>query len=110
MKIHNIEVRGKPIDSETRCEHYQSEKDRIAIKFNCCNTYYPCIRCHEETAEHPVTRWEEHEFGEKAILCGACGEEITIKEYLQVESHCPCCRAKWNPNCSLHQHYYFQLD
>ena len=42
-------IKGKPVDKQTRCEHYQSELDIIAIKFKCCNDYYPCFSCHAET-------------------------------------------------------------
>ncbi|MEI2340752.1 hypothetical protein V8V71_18610, partial [Priestia megaterium] len=39
-------VKGDTVDSETRCMHYRTDKDIIAIKFYCCNTYYPCYQCH----------------------------------------------------------------
>ncbi len=35
-------VYGSLIDTETRCRHYFTEEDIIAIKFKCCNKYYPC--------------------------------------------------------------------
>ena len=42
-------VAGNVIDSETRCAHYHTELDIIAIKFYCCDTYFPCYQCHEES-------------------------------------------------------------
>ena len=32
-------VYGSLIDTETRCRHYFTEEDIIAIKFKCCNKY-----------------------------------------------------------------------
>ena len=40
MLIHDHDVKGNGVDKETRCLHYHSEVDRIAIKFYCCNSYY----------------------------------------------------------------------
>ncbi|WP_096187186.1 CHY zinc finger protein [Evansella halocellulosilytica] len=110
MNIHGVHVVGKKVDNETRCEHYKSEIDRIAIKFKCCHTYYPCYTCHEELADHPPERWKQDEFNEKAILCGACGTEITINEYMQAQSVCPHCQAAFNPKCASHFHLYFDVN
>ncbi|GIQ68268.1 hypothetical protein XYCOK13_10920 [Xylanibacillus composti] len=30
------------IDEQTRCRHYHSELDRIAIRFKCCDQFYGC--------------------------------------------------------------------
>ncbi len=32
-----IIVKGKLVDDQTRCVHYRSTLDVIAIKFKCCN-------------------------------------------------------------------------
>ena len=45
-------VLGRPVDEQTRCVHYRTPLDVIAIKFWCCQAYYPCHLCHEETAGH----------------------------------------------------------
>ena len=47
IKIKGHLIKGTVLDKETRCAHYHSEIDRIAIKFFCCNTYFPCYECHE---------------------------------------------------------------
>jgi uncharacterized CHY-type Zn-finger protein len=52
MVPEHVVVKGVEVDSKTRCRHYHSEKDIIAIKFKCCAVYYPCHFCHEETAGH----------------------------------------------------------
>ena len=43
MQCKGHHVAGDVIDSETRCTHYHSELDIIAIKFYCCDTYFPCF-------------------------------------------------------------------
>ena len=52
-----MQVYGAVVDEETRCTHYHTEKDIVAIKFKCCDRYYPCYLCHEEYADHPIERW-----------------------------------------------------
>ena len=51
--------------------------------------------------------WPKHEFGEKAVLCGKCGVELTISQYLDCDSVCPRCGARFNPRCRLHLPQYF---
>jgi uncharacterized CHY-type Zn-finger protein len=108
MIIHGVQVRGIEIDLHTGCAHYRSGLDIIAIKFKCCQTYYSCYRCHEAEAGHPAQVWKRGEFDEKAILCGACGEELTIDQYLQCGAVCPACKSSFNPGCSHHYHLYFE--
>ena len=103
-----IEIFGKPVDGETRCEHYHSLADVIAIKFKCCDRYYPCYQCHEETTDHAAQTWRKDEWGTKAVLCGVCKAELTVNEYMHSNDQCPNCGAAFNPNCSKHYHLYFQ--
>lgn len=102
-----IEVKGKPVDDQTRCTHYHSALDIIAIKFKCCNTYYPCFYCHEGIAGHAAELWSRNEFDTKAILCGVCRQEMTINEYQQCNYQCPHCSSSFNPKCANHNHLYF---
>ncbi|MGC4103422.1 CHY zinc finger protein [Ferruginibacter sp.] len=104
----NIIVKGKKIDDATRCVHYHSPLDIIAIRMKCCDTYYPCIFCHQETAGHDAEVWKKEEFEEQAILCGACKTPMSITQYLQCNYHCPFCNAAFNPGCSNHNHFYFE--
>lgn len=99
-------VYGQVIDDETRCTHYHSERDIIAIKFRCCKKYYPCYKCHNEAEDHKVAVWEKSEYDEHAILCGVCKHELTIYEYMNSE-RCPNCASAFNPGCSNHYHLYF---
>ncbi len=96
------------VDDETRCVHYHSPLDVIAIKMKCCNEYYPCIHCHTETTNHTAAVWKQDEFDTKAILCGVCKNELTITEYLKSDSECPFCKTAFNPRCSNHYHFYFE--
>ncbi len=109
MKIKGHIVKGSVVDNETRCKHYQTERDRIAIKFFCCQTYFPCFLCHEEDGCGDVKVWPQDQFHHRAILCGACGTELTVHEYVQGENKCPNCRASFNPNCHLHENLYFDV-
>jgi len=102
-------IYGSVVDSETRCTHYQTEKDIIAIKFKCCNRYYPCYKCHEEHAGHSIERWARHEFAEHAILCGSCHKELTIHEYMET-TNCPNCQASFNEGCGTHYPIYFDTS
>lgn len=105
--IYGQRVRGAVMDAETRCEHWHSELDIIAIKFKCCGEWFPCFECHSALAGHAASVWREDEREAKAILCGACGRQLSIKQYLNCDSTCPKCRSKFNPGCTTHYHLYF---
>jgi uncharacterized CHY-type Zn-finger protein len=100
-------VIGVDLDSSTRCAHYHSELDIIAIKLLCCGEYYACKECHDDLAGHDLVAWPAAEYGTPAVLCGACGSELTITEYLASSNRCPGCHAAFNPRCSAHYHFYF---
>lgn len=104
-----ILVKGSRIDDQTHCIHYQSELDIIAIKLKCCQTYYPCIRCHQAEADHAVQRWAIQELHLNALLCGACKIELTVRQYLDSNYSCPNCGSAFNPACSTHNDLYFEL-
>ncbi|AXV42974.1 hypothetical protein K1Y28_05130 [Staphylococcus warneri] len=101
-------VYGSMIDNETRCIHYHSFLDIIAIKFKCCDKYYPCYQCHNEHEAHPIQRWSEDEFDQQAIMCGVCKHQMTINDYMMVES-CPRCQSHFNHRCKFHYHLYFEI-
>jgi uncharacterized CHY-type Zn-finger protein len=99
-------VFGSTIDDETRCIHYGTPVDVIAISFFCCRRYYPCHLCHAEAETHAPVRWPEARWNEPAILCGVCRSELSVTDYLAV-SACPSCTAEFNEGCRLHSHLYF---
>lgn len=108
MSVARADVRGLELDDETRCAHYRSPRDVIAIKMKCCGTYYACKDCHEALAGHPVAVWPRAEWDARAVLCGVCGSELTIRQYLDCGNVCPACRAEFNPGCRTHYHFYFE--
>ena len=107
--VHGIAVHGVGVDAQTRCAHYHSPVDVIALRFPCCDAWYPCIECHEETADHAPTVWPITERETRAVLCGVCGTRLTISAYLACESRCPRCQTAFNPGCATHHHLYFEV-
>lgn len=105
--IHGVEVIGLNVDEETRCAHYHSDRDIVAIKFKCCGDWFPCYECHAELVGHTAVVWAKEEFDTLAILCGACGHQLTVREYLDCDSVCLQCRRQFNPGCADHLHFYF---
>lgn len=121
--VHGILVRGVDVDPETRCAHYRTDRDVVALKFGCCESYFPCFRCHDAVAGHPREPWPRERFDEPAALCGRCGLEMTAATYLDLERRtaeradggddgyaCPSCAAAFNPDCARHVHLYFDVD
>ena len=100
-------VHGLSLDHETRCAHWASPLDIIAIKMRCCGAYYACRDCHDALADHPAQVWAVEDFDTPAVLCGACGAELSVAEYLACDSRCPRCGAGFNPGCAKHKHLYF---
>ncbi|MEO6587841.1 MAG: CHY zinc finger protein [Pyrinomonadaceae bacterium] len=108
MNIFGEMVEGNNVDSQTRCAHYHKEIDIIAIKFKCCGEWFPCFECHSENTDHEPQVWSKNELDEKAILCGNCGYQLAIEEYLNCDSICPKCESSFNPGCANHYHLYFE--
>lgn len=100
-------VRGLNLDAQTRCAHWHGPTDIIAIHMKCCREYYACKDCHEALAGHPIEVWPHKEWSTPAVLCGACGTELTIRQYMQSGYRCPSCAATFNPGCRNHYHFYF---
>ena len=100
-------VHGLDLDPQTRCAHWHSPLDIIALKMACCGTYYACRECHDALADHPAQVWPEDAFDTPAILCGACGTELSIATYLACDNRCPACGSGFNPGCAKHRHLYF---
>ncbi|HWD49230.1 MAG TPA: CHY zinc finger protein [Rhizomicrobium sp.] len=102
-------VCGVDVDSETRCKHWHSPRDIIAIRMKCCGAYYACKDCHDQLAGHAPQVWPKSEWDTKGVLCGACGSELSIAAYLGCDSRCPACAADFNPGCAIHHHFYFEF-
>ena len=104
----DVPLRGVAVDDETRCAHYDGPSDRVALRFGCCEVFYPCHRCHDEVAGHPAEVWPRSRSGEPAALCGACRTTMTADAYLGSGSACPTCGAAFNPGCAAHRDLYFE--
>ena len=100
---------GVGVNKRTQCAHYHSERDIIAIKHKCCDTFYACIQCHNEVAGHAPQVWGRGERQEQAVLCGNCYGTLSIAEYLACGNTCPACQAAFNPGCANHYHLYFEM-
>ncbi|PEN05690.1 hypothetical protein CRI93_12340 [Longimonas halophila] len=100
---------GMGVDAETRCAHYATERDVIALRFPCCNVFYPCHACHDAVADHASQQWDaQADLDERAVLCGACRTVLTWRQYLNAEHACPDCGADFNPGCTTHLHLYIR--
>lgn len=49
-------ILGSPVDEQTRCIHYRTPLDVVAIRFRCCRESYPCHLCHAESTGHPTVQ------------------------------------------------------
>jgi uncharacterized CHY-type Zn-finger protein len=101
------EVRGIDLDAQTRCAHYRTVLDIVAIRMKCCGIYYACKECHEALADHPIAVWPQEEWSQPAVLCGACGGELSIARYMESGHRCNQCGAAFNPGCRNHYRFYF---
>ena len=107
--IYSQPVHGVQLGERTECSHWHSARDIVAIKFACCDTYYSCFDCHQELADHAAVARPRDRFSEPSVLCGACGRELTVDEYLGCGNVCPRCSAAFNPGCASHYHLYFEM-
>ena len=101
-------VKGVQVDEESRCAHYHSKVDVVALQFACCEVYYGCYQCHQELADHPPEKWGKDERDREAILCGHCKNTMTIATYLGV-NECPSCGHAFNDGCANHYPLYFEM-
>jgi uncharacterized CHY-type Zn-finger protein len=104
------QVHGIDLDAQTRCAHYNSSVDIIAIKMKCCGVFYACKDCHGALADHEIEVWLRSEWDEPAVLCGACGEVLSVREYMDCGNVCPKCGAGFNPGCRHHYRDYFEAE
>jgi uncharacterized CHY-type Zn-finger protein/predicted N-acetyltransferase YhbS len=103
-------VLGVDLDPETRCAHWHSPPDIVAIRMRCCGDWYACKDCHDAIADHPIRVWPRGAWDQPAVMCGACGGTMSVSAYLACGDCCPACGARFNPGCRLHRHFYFESD
>lgn len=104
------EVRGNPVDDETRCVHWDSQLDVVAFRFPCCQGWWPCRSCHDEATDHQAETWGLEARDTEAVLCGVCKTTMTIEAYLACHHACPGCRARFNPGCQDHWPTYIEIE
>jgi uncharacterized CHY-type Zn-finger protein len=63
-------IYGIELDTATRCVHWRSDRDILAIWAPCCETYYSYLACHAAAADHPLERIPESAFDTPGALCG----------------------------------------
>ena len=104
------EVRGVDLDAQSRCAHYHSAVDIVAIRTMCCGVYYACSACHAALAGHAIVRWPRDRWETDAIRCGNCASEMSIAAYMAADDRCPTCAAAFNPRCRDHYDQYFDMN
>jgi uncharacterized CHY-type Zn-finger protein len=102
-------VHGIGVDADTRCGHYDTDRDVVAIRFACCGEFYPCHACHEACTDHDPDQWARERFAAPAVLCGACTTTLSVAAYLDCEDACPTCGHEFNPGCAAHADRYFEV-
>lgn len=107
--VGDVAVFGVAVDEATRCAHYDTDRDVVAIRFACCERFYPCHACHDAVADHDAARWPHERFDAPAVLCGACASILSITTYLDCGHECPECGHAFNPGCAAHADRYFHV-
>ncbi|MCO7218902.1 CHY zinc finger protein [Klenkia sp. PcliD-1-E] len=101
-----VELGGRLVDDQSRCAHYATALDVVAIRFACCTPYWGCHLCHAECADHPAVVWPADDRAAHAVVCGVCRHTLAVEDYV-VADGCPHCAAPFNPGCRAHHHLYF---
>jgi len=104
-----VPLRGVAVDSETRCAHWDSPVDVVALRFGCCGAYYPCDACHDAVTGHEAEPWPRDRFTEPAALCGHCRTTLSARAFLDADDACPRCGVAFNPSCRAHVDRYFEV-
>lgn len=103
-------VLGIGVDGESRCAHWRSSVDVVAMRFKCCGAFYGCAGCHVAVAGHAPERWDvRRDRDEIVAMCGVCGTQYPLKGYLANGDACSTCGADWNPGCRKHRELYFKV-
>lgn len=99
MKIYGIKI-----DQQSRCIHYHTKNDIVALMCRQCQKFYACYKCHDELNNHtfrPVYANQVHN-----ILCGNCRSLLKYNQYKL--NYCPYCQHSFNPKCIIHHSIYFK--
>ena len=102
-----VQAQGLLVDDESRCVHYHSDKDIVALQCYDCKKYYACYRCHNTLETHTFCPYPLNLKEDRLILCGSCGNTLTYVEYTE-KGTSPFCNAAFNPACQNHYPIYFR--
>ena len=108
-------VHSLAVYADSKCAHYHSELDIVALRHPCCGKFYACVACHDALESHRAAPWPRSRWGEPAVCCGACGTVITVLAYMdryaqnEAAVTCPACSSGWNPKCKRHWTRYFDM-
>ena len=102
-----VQAQGVLVDDESRCVHYHTDKDIVALQCYECQKYYACYQCHNALETHTFTPYPLSLKEDRPILCGSCKKILTYEEYSK-KSSCPYCKAAFNPACQNHYSIYFR--
>ena len=84
------------------CEHYERE---CRVKFECCNVFYSCHRCHNESDK--CSNAEAESFQATHYKCSYCHHEDEINENAQ---RCSSCKAKVSAYFCAHCKHFTSLE
>ena len=80
------QINGLLVDDQSRCQHYHSPLDIVALKCFECQKYYACYQCHDRLEAHIYRAYPCQLKQDKVLICGVCRHEMTIEEYQDVEA------------------------
>ncbi|MFL4356214.1 CHY zinc finger protein [Streptococcus uberis] len=106
MKAKNLPFLGMALDEQSRCYHYHSENDIVALKCQSCQKYYACYHCHDSLEDHLFVATNSQE--SYPVMCGVCQHLLSLKDYQK--GYCIFCQNPFNPKCSLHYDVYFKKE
>lgn len=101
-----LEFFGLDLDEASRCRHYHTHLDIVAIKCATCRKFYACYHCHDALESHSFAPTDTTE--NRPVLCGSCRQTLTRVAYQK--GTCPYCQAPFNPKCHKHTAIYFKGD
>ncbi|WP_438835700.1 CHY zinc finger protein [Streptococcus pluranimalium] len=59
--------KGIVIDDNSRCQHYHSSQNIVALKYADCHSYYACYKCHGAMESHSFKATSADEV--KPVIC-----------------------------------------
>ena len=101
---------GVNTHGQSRCAHWHSDLDVLALQSPCCSKFYACATCHDALEDHPLQPWPaDTKLSTKVLLCGVCEATFSAGQYLSGDKFCPdpACAAPFNPGCRKHWHVHF---